>query len=126
MLNLLFTGPKSTLELRRLLKQRKIKISASALSRLMTRLQWRHHIDRQYKIRTVGGRKIRQCTFAVTEYGVSIWTQTRQFYFDLSPPAADFIPASTPGSKLAHLSPRAKNKKMMRELVNEFPSLFQR
>jgi hypothetical protein len=122
--SLLFTGPKSGAELRRSLKEMKINISPSALSRLMTRLEWMWHIHRQYVMHAVADRNVRQCTFAVTDYGVKLWTQTRQFYLQLSPPPPDFVPYSNEATRKAHLTPEQRNVPLLQKLFIEFPSLF--
>lgn len=122
----LFSGPKSSLELRRLLKQAKIRMSASTLSRFMTRLEWGHYIQRQYKMKTIGGRKMRHCSFAVTDFGVNVWKETRQFYLEMEPPPADFVPVSTEGSRIAHLSIEERNAKLIDEMGIDFSWLAER
>lgn len=125
-LSLLFTGPKSSRELRLLLETKKIAISPSALSRLMTCLECRWQIHRQYIASCIAGRNIRQCTFAVTDYGIELWNQTRQFYLELSPPPSDFVPFSNELTRKAHLTPLARNDELLRNLYADFPSLFTR
>jgi len=65
---------------------------------------------------SIGDRNIRQCTFAVTDYGVRIWNETRQYYVDMDPPPPEFVPVSTEGSRIAHLSPEARNAAMFRRM----------
>jgi hypothetical protein len=123
-LGLLFTGPKTGAELRHLLKGLKIKTSPSALSRLMIRLEWMQQIHRQYVMHAVADRNIRQCTFAVTDYGLRLWTQTRQFYLELSPPPPDLLPFSDEATRKAHLTFEERTAPMLQKMFNEFPSLF--
>jgi len=123
-ISLLFTGPKTSLQLRQLLKDRKIKISAPALSRLMTRLQWTFQIHREHTIQTTGGASTRTCTFTITDHGLKSWAQTRQFYLDHSPPPSDFVPYSDHRTRTAHLTPEQQNAPLMQKLYNECPSLF--
>jgi hypothetical protein len=123
-ISLLFTGPKSGAELRRLLKQMEIIISPSALSRLMTRLEWMQQIHRQYVMHAIADRNTRHCTFSVTDYGIKLWTQTRRFYLECSPPPPDFVPISTEATRKAHLTPEERNAPILQKLFIEFPSLF--
>jgi DNA-binding PadR family transcriptional regulator len=124
--SLLFRGPKSGAEIRRSLGEMEIEISPSALSRLMTRLEWMWHIHRQYITQDVAGRNVRQCTFAVTDHGIELWNQTRQFYFELSPPAPDFVPYSDEETRKAHLTPEERNKELMQDFYKDFSYLFHR
>ena len=122
--SLLFTGPKTTLQLLQLLHAKKIRISAPGLSRLMIRLQWKHQVHREYTIQNLGNRKNRVCTFTITDHGIKTWAQTRQFYLDHSPPPPDLVPYSDQATRIAHLTPEQHNAPLMQKLYDDFPALF--
>ena len=124
--HLLFAGRQSSVELRKAIKDQGVRQGPAAFSRFMWRLAWQGFVERDQRVRPAAGHTVRECSYAVTDYGVMAWNQTRQFYAELAGPGPDLVPIATEEGRLAGLSPKVRKAAIRQELAKEFPLLFRR
>jgi len=110
---LLFDGPQSGKALRRRMKKTGVKIDPPSFSRLMRRLEEAGYLHAQTERGPSGCRLVRPRRFEVTDLGVAVWKQVREFYAAADGPPGDLVPIATEEGGLAHL-PRKVRRALIR------------
>ncbi len=103
-----------------------VKISPSAFSRLMRRMQRAGYLYARTETGPNGCRMVRPRTFEVTDLGVGVWLRVREFYAAADGPSADFEPLAIEEGRLAHL-PREKRRALIkRRTRRQLNRIFER
>ncbi len=123
---LLFAGPRSGRELRRRMKTAGAKIASSSFSRLMRRMEEANYLHAETEKGPAGCKLVRPRRFEVTDLGVAVWRQVREFYAAADGPPADLVPIETEEGELAHL-PRKKRRALIhRRARRQVNRIFER
>ncbi len=109
-LHLLFVGPQTGEQLRRMLRTYGVRQSRTAFSRMMMRLVVANYISAQVSTHRANEQTIRQCRYVITDLAVLDWMKTQKFYLNLAPPSADLVPLSTESGELAAYEPTLRKQ----------------
>jgi hypothetical protein len=123
---LLFEGPQGGEELRRRISACGVPLSPPGFSRLVDRMERLGYLQIFCQNGPRGCRRVFPRRFEVTDLGVAIWTQARDFYASAAPPPAELVAIATAEGKLAHLSRPARRKILTRRARQKVKRIFSR
>jgi DNA-binding PadR family transcriptional regulator len=123
---LLFAGPQSGAELRRAMKKAGVKIGPPSFSRLMRRMEETGYVYAQSEEGPSGCRLVCPRRFEVTDLGVGVWKQVREFYVAGNGPAAELVPIATEEGSLAHLPRKERLAILHRRTSRQIKRIFER
>ena len=109
-LHLLFVGPQSGQQLREALRALGVRQSRAAFSRLMMRMVVANHVVPRASTSLVGGQRVRQKLYEITDLGVFDWTAAQKFYANVSPPSCDLTPVATDIGQVAVYDKRTRHR----------------
>jgi hypothetical protein len=122
---LLFAGPQSGAELRRKMKEAGLKIGPPSFSRLMRRMEAANYVHAQSETTPSGCRFVYPRRFDVTDLGVGVWKQVREFYATAAAPPAELVPIATDEGELAHLPQKERRAIVRRQTSRQARQIFE-
>ena len=123
-LHLLFVGPQTGQQLRKALRALGVRQSRAAFSRLMMRMVIANHVVPRASTSLIGGQKVRQNLYEITDLGVFDWTAAQKFYLNLPPPSSDLIPVATDSGELAAYDEKTRRRVIKAALVKAIKPLL--
>ena len=124
---LLLAGPQSGAELRRMMQEAGAEIGPPSFSRLMRRMEETGYVHAQSTGGSSSGcRLVCPRRFEVTDLGVGVWKQVREFYAAGAGPAAELVPIATKEGQLAHLPRKERRAIIRRRTSRQIKRIFER
>lgn len=121
---LLLAGSQSGAELRRMMQEAGAKIGPPSFSRLMQRMEKAGYVQAKLKSTKSARRFANPRRFDVTDLGVALWQQTREFYTTGDDPAGNLVPIITEEGQLAHLPQNHRRALIRRRIHRKVKRIF--